>query len=84
MQHEQANTRYVFSDDLGACGNPLLRPVQPPERADVLVLESTYGDRSHPPAGDREQRLEAAIDRALANTLNPWSSNAYRLMRLGN
>lgn len=67
VQYEQANTRYVFSGDLGACGNPLLRPVQPPERADVLVLESTYGDRLHPPAGDRQQRLEAAIDRALAD-----------------
>jgi len=67
MQHELANTRYVFSGDLGACGNPLLRPVQPPERADVLVLESTYGDRLHAQAGDRRQRLEAAIDRALAD-----------------
>ncbi|MEZ2723354.1 MBL fold metallo-hydrolase RNA specificity domain-containing protein [Pseudomonas putida] len=67
MQHEHTNARYVFSDDLGACGNPLLRPVQPPERADVLVLESTYGDRLHPRAGDRRQRLEDAIDRALAD-----------------
>lgn len=67
VQYERANTRYVFSGDLGACGNPLLRPVQPPERADVLVLESTYGDRLHPPAGDRQQRLEAAIDRATAD-----------------
>ncbi|PYB69530.1 MBL fold metallo-hydrolase [Pseudomonas sp. LB-090624] len=67
MQHEEANRRYVFSGDLGACGNPLLRPVQPPERADVLVLESTYGDRLHPPVSDRQQRLEAAIDRALAD-----------------
>ncbi|WP_200627033.1 MBL fold metallo-hydrolase RNA specificity domain-containing protein [Pseudomonas sp. LAM2023] len=67
MQHERINTRYVFSGDLGACGNPLLRPVQSPERADLLVLESTYGDRLHPLLGDREQRLEAAIDRALAD-----------------
>jgi len=67
MQHEQTNSRYVFSGDLGACGNPLLRPVQPPERADVLVLESTYGDRLHPQADDRRQRLEDAIDRALAD-----------------
>lgn len=67
MKHGQANRRYVFSGDLGACGNPLLRPLQPPERADVLVLESTYGDRLHAHAGDRRQRLEAAIDRALAD-----------------
>ena len=67
MQHGQSNSRYVFSGDLGACGNPLLRPVQPPERADVLVLESTYGDRLHSHVDDRRRRLEDAIDRALAD-----------------
>lgn len=59
--------RVVFSGDLGASGNPLLRPVQPPERADILVLESTYGDRLHGDRSDRQQRLEAVIDRALAD-----------------
>ncbi|HGA2317539.1 TPA: MBL fold metallo-hydrolase RNA specificity domain-containing protein [Pseudomonas putida] len=59
------STRIVFSGDLGAPGNPLLRPVLPPERADILVLESTYGDRLHPDRSDRIARLEAAIDRAL-------------------
>ncbi|QXH52895.1 MBL fold metallo-hydrolase [Pseudomonas fakonensis] len=60
-------TRVVFSGDLGAPGNPLLRPLQPPERADLLVLESTYGDRLHPAPGERRARLEMAIDRALAD-----------------
>lgn len=59
------NTRVVFSGDLGAPDNPLLRPLQPPERADVLVLESTYGDRLHADRSDRRKALEAAIDRAL-------------------
>ncbi|MCO7524348.1 MBL fold metallo-hydrolase [Pseudomonas asiatica] len=63
----EPSSRIVFSGDLGAPGNPLLRPVQPPERADVLVLESTYGDRLHPDRSDRQQRLEVAIDRALAD-----------------
>ncbi|WP_264309840.1 MBL fold metallo-hydrolase [Pseudomonas putida] len=67
VENEQGSTRYVFSGDLGPSANPLLRPLQPPERADVLVLESTYGDRLHPCLGDRRQRLEAAIDRALAD-----------------
>lgn len=64
---QSCGTRVVFSGDIGAPQNPLLRPVQPPERADVLVLESTYGDRLHPERSDRRQRLEAAIDRALAD-----------------
>lgn len=63
----EPGTRVVFSGDLGAPHNPLLRPVRPPERADLLVLESTYGDRLHPERSDRQQRLEAVIDRALAD-----------------
>ncbi|MFK3774606.1 MBL fold metallo-hydrolase [Pseudomonas sp. NPDC089406] len=60
-------TRVVFSGDLGAPDNPLLRPLVPPERADLLVLESAYGDRLHPDRSERRKRLEAAIDRALAD-----------------
>ncbi|HDS1734793.1 MBL fold metallo-hydrolase [Pseudomonas sp. BP8] len=61
----QASSRIVFSGDLGAPCNPLLRPVRPPERADILVLESTYGDRLHADRHDRQRRLEAVIGRAL-------------------
>jgi metallo-beta-lactamase family protein len=41
----------VFSGDVGVRGSPLLRdPVVPaPGQADVIVLESTYGDRDHRP-----------------------------------
>lgn len=59
-------TRVVFSGDLGASARGLLRAVEPPEHADLLVLESTYGDRLHTP-GDRQQALEAVIERALAD-----------------
>lgn len=59
--------RVVFSGDLGARHTPFLRPPQPPERADVLVLESTYGDRLHQDRSNRQQRLEQVIDRALAD-----------------
>jgi len=64
----EPSSRVVFSGDLGAPGNPLLRAVKPPERADILILESTYGDRLHPDRSDRQQRLEAVIDRALADS----------------
>lgn len=57
--------RIVFSGDLGAPHTPLLRPPKSPERADVLVLESTYGDRIHEDRSTRQVRLEAVIDRAL-------------------
>ncbi|QOR39090.1 MBL fold metallo-hydrolase [Billgrantia diversa] len=57
--------RSVFSGDLGAPYAPLLPAPKPPYRADVLVLESTYGDRQHEDRRHRRERLKAAMDRAL-------------------
>lgn len=65
VAYPDGRARVVFSGDLGAPDNPLLRPVEPSERADVLVLESTYGGRTHPDRSNRRQQLEQAIDRAL-------------------
>jgi len=59
------NRRIVFSGDLGAAHAPLLMPPKSPERADILVLESTYGDRLHEDRASRRQRLEAVIEHAL-------------------
>ncbi|MFG3502822.1 MBL fold metallo-hydrolase RNA specificity domain-containing protein [Pseudomonas sp. NPDC047963] len=57
--------RVVFSGDLGAPHAPFLTPPVPPERADILVLESTYGDRLHEDRSNRRKRLEAVIEQAL-------------------
>ncbi len=57
--------RIVFSGDLGAPHAPLLMPPEPPERANILVLESTYGDRLHKDRASRRQRLEAVIEHPL-------------------
>lgn len=59
------STRVVFSGDLGSGRSALLRPPVPPQRADVLVLESTYGDRLHAASGDRTARLQRLIEQAL-------------------
>jgi metallo-beta-lactamase family protein len=40
--------RFVFSGDVGRPEDELLGPPERPERADVLLLESTYGNRIHP------------------------------------
>ena len=37
----------VFSGDLGPRGAPLLNDPVPFEKADVVIMESTYGDRNH-------------------------------------
>ncbi len=42
----------VFSGDLGPKGAPILRDAEPFDRADLVFLESTYGDRDHRPFAD--------------------------------
>lgn len=39
--------KFVFSGDLGRYGEPLLADPTPIEEADYLLVESTYGDRTH-------------------------------------
>jgi metallo-beta-lactamase family protein len=53
----------VFSGDLGRDDHPLLVAPAPPPAADVVVVESTYGDRTHPP--HTPHRLAEHIVRAL-------------------
>ena len=57
-------TRILFSGDLGAPHTPLLPDPTPPESADVVVLESTYGDRTHEDRSTRHQRLRAMVEHA--------------------
>lgn len=45
---------FVFSGDVGRPSDPLLRAPNKPGKADILFLESTYGDRLHP----RESTLD--------------------------
>jgi metallo-beta-lactamase family protein len=39
--------RLVFSGDIGRKGLAIIRDPVPPTRADVVIMESTYGDRDH-------------------------------------
>lgn len=43
-----AGPRLVYSGDLGRYDRPILPDPDPVSAADVLLLESTYGDRQHP------------------------------------
>ncbi|MBL8147437.1 MAG: MBL fold metallo-hydrolase [Anaerolineae bacterium] len=55
------DVRLVFSGDLGRKGLPILRDPATIDRADVLILESTYGDRLHPPLEDDVRAMERII-----------------------
>ena len=54
-----------FSGDLGRAHDPMLRPPQPLQAADVLVCESTYGNRAHVRV-DAEAELAPIIRRVAA------------------
>ncbi|MET8968039.1 MBL fold metallo-hydrolase [Streptomyces hydrogenans] len=55
----------AFSGDLGRPGHPLLLPPEPFSGADVLLMESTYGDRRHDQESARSE-FAAVIGRTLA------------------
>jgi len=56
-------TVVIFSGDIGRYDQPILNdPTTPPVSADVLLCESTYGDRDHA-AGDPAELLAAIVNR---------------------
>jgi metallo-beta-lactamase family protein len=52
---EDYGVRVLFTGDLGRYGRPVLPDPCAVEWADVLVLESTYGNRRHPPNDNGEE-----------------------------
>jgi len=60
---EGAGPRIVFSGDLGRADDPIMRPPTVVTEADYVVVESTYGNRKHPPS-DPEAELAAHLERA--------------------
>ncbi len=54
-----ATHRILVSGDLGRPDHPLFLPPPVPPAADVVLLESTYGNRAHP---DRETEVEEFAD----------------------
>ncbi|HXW52125.1 MAG TPA: MBL fold metallo-hydrolase [Candidatus Acidoferrales bacterium] len=57
--------KLVFTGDIGRYGRPLLRDPSPIAQADVVLCESTYGDRLHP-ANDPQTDLGQIINAAHA------------------
>lgn len=53
--------RLLFSGDLGQPDQPILRHFEYPSGADILLIESTYADKLHPPADDVEAKIEGLL-----------------------
>lgn len=64
----------TFSGDVGKPGRPILRDPQIPPHSDLVLMESTYGDRQHRPYSESRKELIAAIKDTLqagGNTFIP-------------
>jgi metallo-beta-lactamase family protein len=65
---EAGTTRTIaFSGDLGNAGRPLLRDPVPPVGAEIVVMETTYGDRVHRPIDTSIAELVGAVSEALGH-----------------
>ncbi|GIU18083.1 MULTISPECIES: MBL fold metallo-hydrolase RNA specificity domain-containing protein [unclassified Shewanella] len=64
---EQDTHIVVFSGDLGASNTPLLPSPQSPLRADILVIESTYGDKNHVNREQRAESLRQVIEKSVSD-----------------
>ncbi len=60
--------RLVFTGDLGRRNLPILRDPERIARADVLIMESTYGDRVHSVPADVEARFAETITRVVGRS----------------
>lgn len=54
--------RIVFSGDMGNCPTPLLNNYEFIKQADIVLVESAYGNRTHEPRDKRHQLLQEVIE----------------------
>lgn len=62
-QEDGKKKRLVFTGDLGRCNLPIINDPHQVERADYLLTESTYGNRTHAPIEEGLPELERVINR---------------------
>ena len=59
--------RVIFSGDLGCTDTPILPDPDLPDTCDLLILESTYGDRLHTGRKERLETLAGLLEKALSD-----------------
>ena len=65
LQENGQEKRIVFSGDIGNVNHPIIRDPSYLRRADYVVMETTYGDRDHPPEHAYTEELAGIIDETL-------------------
>lgn len=59
-----AGKKIVFSGDIGNSPIPIMKNPTPIPEADIVICESTYGDRNHEPSSQRAKQLLSIIKTA--------------------
>ncbi|MEK6736845.1 MAG: MBL fold metallo-hydrolase [Pseudomonadota bacterium] len=67
VKQKDRHKKFVFSGDLGQPGHPIVRDPTPVQHADVLLIESTYGNRLHRNMPDTLDELVHVIHDTLIN-----------------
>ncbi len=65
-QEHRASRTVLFSGDIGCPGHQLLGAASPPPAADVVVMETTYGNRRHRSYAESVDEFHAAIQATFA------------------
>ena len=70
VELRNSNGRLLFSGDLGNLHQPIVRDPAPPPAVDVLLVESTYGDRAHRSMDDTVAEFKTAIETVIPSDGN--------------
>lgn len=65
IQEKGSSKVIVFSGDLGPYEQPIVRPFEQLPHADLVFLESTYGNRNHRPYAETMNEFERIIHKAM-------------------
>jgi len=61
VEEDRKTKRVVFSGDIGPRGVPILKDFEPFQHADLVFLESTYGDEDHRPFKETVEEFVAIV-----------------------
>jgi metallo-beta-lactamase family protein len=65
LEENGRKVRLMFSGDIGRADLPIVRDPVLPKDVDYLIMESTYGDRSHDSSGQAYNELQAVLSRTI-------------------